>query len=222
MKKSIILFALIITAIMSAYPALAEDTARDAMVVYSGTEAFTKLTPEQRQACTAWLVSGGVMDKECRKAVIRLIAEAPDAVTPGQREALLREASMENAHTASAQKTPAPVKETPPQRIEKDDDTGKIIAVGLLGLIAGMVIHNNVRHKSAPSCHYAPPPPPRCHPHHPAPHFRPGPPVHFQRVPQPVRIPQRRMPPQRNCNPGGNTRPPQHGGKPGGMRPPHR
>ncbi|MBR0256846.1 MAG: hypothetical protein IJQ58_03840 [Synergistaceae bacterium] len=222
MKRTIILFALIITAIMSAYPALADDTARDALVAYSGTEAFTKLTPEQRQACTAWLVSGGIMDKECRKAVIRLIAEAPDAVTPGQREALLREASMENAHVASAQKTPAPVQESPSQKIEKDDDTGKIIAAGILGIIAGMVIHNNVRHRSAPSYQPAPPPPPHhVQPPHPAPNFRSGPPAQFRQTPQPVRIPERRMPPNHGGNPDG-MRPPQHGGNPRGMRPPQR
>lgn len=187
MKKIAILLALFIALTIGACTASANSAARDAMIAYSGTEAFTKLTPEERQACVSWLVNGGTMNRECRRAAMRLVVEEPDSVTPEQRQALLDEAS-EGARVSTARRTPAPVKNDPPV-VKKDesDPTGTIIAVGIIGLIAGMIIHNNVggsRHREPPA--YRPGPPP--------PHRYPG---GYRRPPQPVRVPPRSMPPRR-------------------------
>ena len=164
MKKTVILFAVI--AVMSVFvcSASADTPAREGMIAYSGTEAFTKLTPEEREACTSWLVYGGEMNDDCKRATMKLIAEAPEAVTAEQRKALTAEAS---GNAASA-KTPEPPVQQEPTTIKKDDNTGKYIAVGLLGVLAGLIIHNNVghHHKAAPSEPPYRPEPPRPAPNH--------------------------------------------------------
>ena len=160
MKKVIILLALL--AVLAAYPAFADTPAREGMIAYSGTEAFTKLTPDERQACTSWLVYGGEMDNACKNAVLKLTSEAPDAVSAEQRQALIAAASgnAESAPVAKAKKS-APVKqEEPKAEVKKEDNTGKYIVAGVIGVILGMVIHNNVggsRHNAAPV--YQPEPP---------------------------------------------------------------
>ncbi|MBQ7221640.1 MAG: hypothetical protein IJS28_11750 [Synergistaceae bacterium] len=186
MKRTIIILALLAAITISTYPADADTLARDALIAYSGTEAFTKLEASERQACMEWLVRGGTMTAECSSAVMKLVSQAPDAVTPEQRQALIAEAS---GRTGTASAKPAPVPETSePQISKKNDDTGKIVAVGLLGVLAGLIIHNNVRHhKSSPS--YTPEPP------RPAPQVRPAPP-HANRPPQAPRPPQRQPQPR--------------------------
>ncbi|MBQ7154523.1 MAG: hypothetical protein IJR85_03075 [Synergistaceae bacterium] len=169
MKKVIILLGVL--AVLAACPAFADTPAREGMIAYSGTEAFTKLAPDERQACTSWLVYGGEMDNACKNAVLKLTSEAPDAVTAEQRQALIAAASG-NASTTTA-KTPAPVKqEEPKTEIKKDDNTGKYLAAGVLGVVLGMVIHNNVghRHRNNASPVYQPEPP------RPAPSGRTAPP----------------------------------------------
>ena len=164
MKKVIMLIALLAVMTAGACSASADTPAREGMITYSGTEAFTKLTPEERQACTSWLVYGGEMNDDCKRATMKLIAEAPEAVTAEQRKALTAEAS---GNTVAA-KTPEPPVQQEPTTIKKDDNTGKYIAVGLLGVLAGLIIHNNVghHHKAAPSAPTYSPEPPRAVPHY--------------------------------------------------------
>ena len=158
MKKVIILLGVL--AVMAVCPAFADTPAREGMIAYSGTEAFTKLTPDERQACTSWLVYGGEMDSTCKNAVLKLTSEAPDAVTAEQRQALIAAAS-DNASTTTA-KAPEPVKqETPKTEIKKEDNTGKYLAAGVLGVILGMVIHNNVGHHRNNAAPVYQPEPPR-------------------------------------------------------------
>lgn len=187
MKKYITVLAVLVIVGAWSCSAFADSLARDGMVAYSGTEAFERLTPSERQACVNWLVRGGEMDSLCRQAVMRLVSEAPDAVMPEQRQALIAEASG----TEIVQETPPPPPETP--KVVKKDNTGAIIAAGVVGIIAGMIIHNNVggsrRDDPPPHPHYRPAPP-RPHPHagpppRPAPIRRPPTPVHRPPVHRP-------------------------------------
>ncbi len=199
MRKIILALTVITLLIAGTSAAFADDEARDAMIAYSGTNAFANLLPEERQACMMWVAEGGKMSETCRGAVVRLISEDPDAVTPSQRKALLAAASGTVSASASKSKAPAPVSADNTPTIKKSDNTGAIIAAGVIGIIAGMVIHNNwPRHRnSEPS--YGPPPPPH---HQPAPpHYRQAPP---NRHPQPVT----RQNPQRVPPPSNNRRPP--------------
>ena len=173
MKKYLLLFTLLLP-LSIAFPAMADTLARDAMVTYSGTNAFINLIPEERQACVNWLVTGGQMNELCSSAVMKLITEAPEAVTPKQRQALLMEASgITQTQTVQAS-APPPPPQPEPQTIKQDDSSGKIVAAGLLGIVAGMIIHNNAghRHKSPPPPRYKPAPP------RPAPHPQRPPVVH--------------------------------------------
>lgn len=188
MKKAVTLVIVLSVMCVGVSCAFADTLARDALVSYTGTEAFTNLMPEERQACVSWLVHGGVMDEQCKGAVMKLVTEAPDAVSAEQRQALIAEASGVGSpgsepavKTAKAKKAPEPVK-TEQTTIKKDDDTaGKMVLAGVIGLIAGLVIHNNVGHKS--SSHSAPPayrpePPRPVHGQPPVHNGRPGqPPV---------------------------------------------
>ena len=151
MRKIILALTVITLLIAGTSAAFADDEARDAMITYSGTNAFANLLPEERQACMMWVAEGGKMSETCRGAVVRLISEDPDAVTPSQRKALLAAAS--GTVSASKPKTPAPASADNTPTIKKSDNTGAIIAAGIIGIIAGMVIHNNwPRHKdSSPS-----------------------------------------------------------------------
>ena len=167
MKRFALLIALIIAVSFCTFSEAAESKAREAMVAYSGTEAFTRLTAEERQACTGWLVYGGTMSEECRKAVIRLVSDAPDAVTPEQRQALLAEASGTSGNTEAPQRdtarkpssSPAPLSEDRTPTIKKSDTAGKIVAAGVAALLIGLVLHNNTkRHRNGP-VYQAPPPP---------------------------------------------------------------
>ncbi|MBQ7665572.1 MAG: hypothetical protein IJS42_02530, partial [Synergistaceae bacterium] len=163
MKRIFILLTLtiIISAISSASFA-AVDEARDAMIVYSGTEAFTRLLPEERQACMYWVYEGGAMNETCRGAVRILISEAPDAVTNSQRRALLAAASGYSGKPRSK-----PIEEKKKPEVQKDN-TGALVAAGVAAVILGLVIHNNIgRSHSRPS--YGPPPPPYRHYRHYAP-----------------------------------------------------
>lgn len=167
MKKIFLTLSVIV--IISAFSSTAfayEETARDAMIAYSGTKTFAALLPEERQACMFWVAEGGTMSETCRSAVTRLISEEPDAVTPRQRRELLAAA----AGGKSASKPPVKPATTEKPKVIVKDNTGAIIAAGVLGIVAGMVIHNNlpsrhVHHRPGP-----PPPPPH--------HHRPGPPPH--------------------------------------------
>ena len=141
MKKYITVLAVIIIIGVWSCSAFAGSLARDAMVAYSGTEAFERLTPAERQACLSWLVRGGEMDELCRRAVMQLVSEAPNAVLPEQRQALIAEASGSEI-VQETPPPPPPAPETP--KIVKKDNTGAIIAAGVVGIIAGMIIHNNV------------------------------------------------------------------------------
>ena len=156
MKKIVILLAVMLA--VGVCPAFADTAAREGMIAYSGSEAFTRLSPEEREACTSWLVYGGEMSAECKRATMKLISEAPEAVTAEQRQALTAEASG-NVTTVKA---PEPVKQET-TTIKKSDNTGKYVAIGLLGVLAGLVIHNNVghKHKAAPSEPAYRPEPPR-------------------------------------------------------------
>ena len=168
--------------------AYSEDDARDALITYSGTRAFEKLLPEERRACMSWLAQGGYMSELCRSAVTRLVAEDPKAVSPSQRKALLAAASARTTQTGRGETV-----------VVESDNTGAMIAAGIVGVIAGMIIHNNLPgdrdrvyypHYRYPEPHYRPAPPP---PHH----YRPAPP-HY-RHPQPVMRhpdPIRRTPPR--------------------------
>ena len=198
MKRTIIILVIFAALTTCIYPANAGtdsySPARDAMIAYTGTDAFTKLTSMERQACVDWLVHGGEMSEKCSKAVMKLVSYAPNAVSAEQRQALIAEASGNNT---VSQPEPQPTTEEQPQIVKKNDDTGKIIAVGLLGVLAGLIIHNNVgHHKSTPS--YTPPEPPRHEPPH---RNNPPQPQHLnrpvQRQPQPRpvnRQPDRRPP----------------------------
>lgn len=162
MKRIFLILTLTVIVIAGTSSAFAsEDEARDAMIAYSGTDAFARLLPEERQACMYWVSAGGEMNELCRNAVQKLIAEAPYAVTNSQRNALLEAASG-----ISRRSNTQPVPDKRNTEIQRDN-TGAIIAAGIVGIIAGMIIHNNTGHRhSGPS--YGPPPPPP--PHHPAPH----------------------------------------------------
>lgn len=166
--KKIFLAVLII---MTASTAFAGETAREAMITYSGTKTFAELLPEERQACVYWVAEGGKMSETCRSAVTRLISEEPNAVTPKQRRELLAAAS---GVVSSSKPSEKPVKPEPTTVI-KEDNTGAIIAAGVLGLVAGMVIHNNIPRRSSRAPSYCPPPPPHHHrpPHHHIPHRPP-------------------------------------------------
>lgn len=155
MKKILLTISILTAITLLASTAFADDTARDAMIAYSGTDTFASLTPEERRACMFWIAEGGQMNEVCRGAATRLIADEPDAVTPQQRRALF---------AATMGKVPKK-KDTQPVRqnktIQKDDNSGAIIAAGVIGLVAGMIIHNNLpRHRSR-SYRPAPPRPPR-------------------------------------------------------------
>lgn len=160
MKRILLILTLTVIVIAGTSSAFAsEDEARDAMIAYSGTEAFTKLLPEERQACMYWVYEGGEMNEMCRNAVRTLISEAPDAVTNSQRKALLAAASGYSGKSKSQ-----PVSGKKKTEVQKDN-TGGLIVAGVAAVILGMVIHNNIgRSHSRPS--YCPPPPP---PHH---HYR--------------------------------------------------
>lgn len=172
MKKIFILLTLTAIVIACSAPAFAGDLeeARDAMITYSGTDTFANLLPEERQACMYWVSIGGDMDEICRKAALRLISEDPDAVTPLQRRALFAVAS---GHVRASR--PQPVPNQKPKVIERDN-TGAIIAAGVVGIIAGMIIHNNTS-GSSHHHHHRCPPPPR---YRPAPHYH-----HHHRMPPP-------------------------------------
>ena len=165
MRKMITLLAVLVVMTMGVCSAYADTPAREGMIAYSGTEAFTHLTAEEREACTSWLVYGGEMSDACKKATMKLIAEAPDAVTAEQRKALTAAASGNTVDTGgtTAQKPKEVPQEKPKAEISKKKDyTGHAIVLGL-GILAGLIIHNNTKH------HRASPP----EPHHFAP--QPGP-----------------------------------------------
>ena len=95
--------------------AFAEDTAKDAMIAYSGTDTFAKLSSEERMACMMWIAEGGQMSEVCRGAATRLIAEEPDAVTPQQR----RELFAATMGKVSSSKKTQPVRQS--QTIKSDN-----------------------------------------------------------------------------------------------------
>ena len=200
MKRTIIILA-IFAVMITACSASADTMARDALIAYSGTEAFTKLDANERQACMNWLVRGGTMTADCSNAVMKLVSIAPDAVTPEQRQALIAEASgnaeASSVKTSAGKSMPVP-ETTEPQITKKNDDTGKIVAIGLIGLLAGLVIHNNVKHHKSSSPSYTPEPP------RPAPQGRNTPPQanrppqsQTRPQPRPVNRPIDKRPPQR-------------------------
>lgn len=148
MKKVVIVFLSVALIAVGVSVACAAVQAKDALIAYVGTEAFTKLNAGERQACVEWLAEGGVMGPECKRAVMRLIALAPGAVTVEQRQALVLAAS-DSVASAPVSNADTPV------IVEKKDDTGAVIVGGLFGILAGLVIANNVGHHR----HYAPAPP---------------------------------------------------------------
>lgn len=159
--------------------AYSEEEARDALITYSGTAAFSDLLPEERRACMTWVSEGGYMNELCRSAVTRLISEDPNAVTPSQRKALLA--------AASGRTTPAPTNSGETVVVRESDNTGSMIAAGIVGIIAGMIIHNNLPgdrdtvYYPVPYHHHRPP---HYHIPGPPPHHRiPGPPHHRAPVP---------------------------------------
>lgn len=163
----------------SASFAYSEEEARDALIIYSGTESFANLLPEERRACMLWVSEGGYMTELCRNAVTRLIAEDPNAVTLSQRKALL---------AAAAGRTESPSVKTTQRSggdtviVKESDNTGPILAAGVVGVIAGMVIHNNLPRDRCRDTVYYPAPryhrPPPCRPA-PRPVIRaPRPPMH--------------------------------------------
>ena len=190
MNRAMIFLAVFAILVTGAISASADTLARDAMVTYSGTTAFSRLTSMERQACVDWLVHGGEMSEKCSKAVMKLVAYDPDAVTSEQRQALIAEASGHSGTASAPEYSPART-ETPPQIVKQEDNTGKYIAIGVLGVIAGMVIHNNVggSRRSEPSYR---PAPPRHAPHHVS-----RPPVRHPNPPRPVSRPINRRPPHR-------------------------
>lgn len=169
--------------------AYTEDDARDALIVYSGTEAFTYLTSEERSACMAWVADGGYMNELCRNAVTKLISQDPGAVSPEHRKALLAAASGRIESSPSYTPAPSRAPTRTPSRartpeyepaprpsggetvIKEKDNTGAIIAAGVVGVIAGMVIHNNLPKDKTETVYY---PVPDRRP----PHYRPAPPPH--------------------------------------------
>lgn len=167
MKRVMLALTVIALVTVGTSMAFADDEAREAMIAYSGTDAFTKLLPEQRQACMYWVAEGGKMSEACRGAVVRLITDDPEAVTPSQRKALLWAASGNASAPASTTTStqPAPSQSETPTQISKSDNTGAIIAAGVIGIIAGMVIHNNWPRNRDSRPSYSPPPP----------HYRPTP-----------------------------------------------
>ena len=148
MKKLVVAFLSLVLLSIGVSAACAAVQAKDALIAYVGTEAFTKLNAGERQACVEWLAEGGAMGPVCREAVMRLIALAPGAVTVEQRQALVLAAS-DSVASAPVSNADTPV------IVEKKDDTGAVIVGGLFGILAGLVIANNVGHHR----HYAPAPP---------------------------------------------------------------
>lgn len=149
--KRIIIFLAVFAVLACSVSAGADTLARDAMMTYTGTEAFTKLTSIERQACVDWLVHGGEMSEKCCKAVKKLVAYDPNAVTSEQRQVLIAEASGYSQTASTPESSPVRT-ETPTVIVQQEDNTGKYIAAGVLGVIAGMVIHNNVGGSSGSSC----------------------------------------------------------------------
>lgn len=140
MKKIVfaLTVAVFVIACSSASFAYNEDVARDAMIIYSGTDAFADLYPEERQACMAWVSDGGAMSEKCRGAVTKLISQEPNVVTREQRRELLAAASGGRYSRTTAPSTSSTT------IIKESDNTGALIAAGIVGIIAGMVIHNNL------------------------------------------------------------------------------
>ena len=173
----LVLILTVMAASMSSIAFAADyDEARDAMITYSGTEAFTKLLPEERQACMYW-VYGGEMNETCRNAITRLLSEAPDAVTSSQRRALLAAASGvsvsdKSTSTSKSKSKSQPVPEKKKSEV-KNDNTGALIAAGVAAVVLGLVIHNNIGGSS--HSRHGPTPPPA--------HHRPAPPQHDRRAP---------------------------------------
>ena len=178
MKKFAIALLSIVFIAVGVSVACAAVQAKDVLIAYVGNEAFTKLSAGERQACVEWLAEGGVMGPECKKAVMKLIALAPGAVTVEQRQVLALAASD------SVASSPVSNADTP-VIVEKKDDTGAVIVGGLFGILAGLVIANNVGHHR----HYAPAPP---HPR--PPEFRRGPHVPFGGLGGKPKLPPRRTP----------------------------
>ena len=213
MKRVIIFLAVFTLLVAGAISASADSLARDAMMTYTGTDAFTKLTSMERQACVDWLVHGGEMSEKCSKAVKKLVGYDPDAVTPEQRQALIAEAS--GYSETSPEYSPAKT-QNPSQIIKQEDNTGKYIAVGLLGILAGLVIHNNVGHSSKSQPVYHHPAPPRKPYGHTPPHaekrppYASRPPAKHSQPPRQVSRPIDKIPPQK------------HGSGHYGNKPPHR
>ena len=170
MKKILMAVSVFTVIMILSSTAFAEDTAKDAMIAYSGTDTFAKLSSEERMACMMWIAEGGQMSEVCRGAATRLIAEEPDAVTPQQRRELFA-ATMGKVSTASKNRNSQPDRE--PKVIRKEDNSGSIIAAGIIGLVAGMVIHNNLPRHRGRVYHY--PAPPRHHGHPRPPHYSRGP-----------------------------------------------
>lgn len=149
MRKLVVLSLALALVSLGVGAAFANVQARDALVVYTGTDAFTKLTTSERRYCLEWLVEGGPMRLECKRAVVRLLAIAPGAITEEQRQALTL--------AVSDVPPPPPPPANAPVISERNDEAAAAVFGGLVGLVAGLVIANNSgRH------HYAPgPPPPR-------------------------------------------------------------
>ena len=164
MRKMITLLAVLVVMTMGVCSAYADTPAREGMIAYSGTEAFTHLTAEEREACTSWLVYGGEMSDACKKATMKLIAEAPDAVTAEQRKALTAAASGNTGDTdgtSTAQKPKEAPQEKPKAEISKKKDyTGHAVVLGL-GILAGFIIHNNSKHHNHRATPANPPQPQR-------------------------------------------------------------
>ena len=180
MKKFLLTLSAIglIIIFSSASFAYSEEEARDALITYSGTTAFANLLPEERRACMLWVSEGGYMSELCRSAVTRLISDDPNAVTLSQRKALLAAAA---GRTSSTSSRPAPVQSSGTVIVKEQDNTGPIIAAGIVGVIAGMVIHNNLpRDRDRCRTVYYPAPRYRPAPHYrlALPHYRPAPPIH--------------------------------------------
>ena len=191
--KRMILVAVIAVMTIGVCAANADTPARDGMVAYSGTDAFTHLIPEERQACVNWLITGGKMNELCSSAVMKLVTEDPEAVTAQQRQALIAEAtglpeSSGKVITSSAKTTaPAPA-QTQQTTIKKDDNTGTIIAAGLIGLVAGLIIGGSSRRSDPPAPVVHHPAPQRPAPvHHNTPQVRPQQPQRNVNAPRPPR-----------------------------------
>ena len=227
MKKAIFFLAVFTILVTGAISASADSLARDAMMTYTGTEAFTKLTSMERQACVDWLVHGGEMSEQCCKAVKKLVAYDPDAVTSEQRQALIAEASGYSQTASTPESSPVRT-ENPTVIVQQEDNTGKYIAAGVLGVIAGMVIHNNIGGSSGSSCRREPPrycPPryaPRYYDRRPSRISCPPRVIHPQRVIRQQRVshPQRvSCPPRVSRTPVRLIRPPRQVSRPVAKRP---